>query len=428
MACNTPGCSDAAAAGSGANVVYTPKATCSGATFCDSKLEGLPFAPGLDLVGVPEGDQCLHRLGAAKGVWQHDPDRPGGSDFAGPLANGLAFQPGEKMGTDECGHVPMLRDVSVAGGPPTLEVVAQDVAVKSSGELTLTTVCKGGKVRTDVLEPEPYDDANPCEANISFLGFVRQIVIEGGKQVTRKVWKAVTRFVLPDAQISKFTGVDLTDGNSWRKLVAKKRGDCWEVGLDAPETAVVDDCSLLPSVGSTFAYLLACDGGVHKKIEPQSGKTLVGNGSTWELKVLGLTRPTSGIRHFIGQKFTGNTSTLGDIPGRVDLIGVTSGQTTGTFDMTDIPGYTAGRSTVWVRATAHAGIGGSGLEALAQVYANGEVICEAWVDDANDFAYKDSVVYPVKLTNDSFGFNLNTYTNAVPGCQAQARLEVVGWD
>jgi hypothetical protein len=240
--------------------------------------------------------------------------------------------------------------------------------------------------------------------------------------------QALTRIVFPDTQITKFTGVDLTDGTLWRGVVAKKRGSCWELGLDEEEAATVDDCSLYPSVGSTFPYLIACDGGVMKKVEPQSGKTLVGNGSSWELKVLGMTRPTGGSRYLIGKKHAGQTSSLGDIPNRVDTIGVTSGQTTGTFTMTTIPGYTAGRSTVWVRAWAHTGIGGSGLEALAQVKANSEVIAEAWVDDQNDFAYKDSTVYPVQLTNDTFTFDLNVYTSTTSGCQAQASLEVVGWD
>lgn len=428
MACNTPDCSPTATAGSGANVVNTPQRVCSGAAFCDDKLEGLPFANGFDLVGVPEGDQCLHRSSAAKGVWQHDPARAGGADFVGPLQGGLAFQPGEAMDTDECGYLPMLRDTTVAGGEPTVEVVAQNVEVRSVGDLTLTTLCKGGKLRQDVLEPEAYDDANPCEANLSLFGFVWQIVIENGKSVRRKVWKALTRLVMPDTQISKFEGVDLTDGTLWRAMVAKKRGNCWEFGLAPEEEAVVEDCSLKPSVGSTFAYLLACDGGVQKKVEPQLGKTLVGDGTNWKLQEAGMRRPTSGTRHFVGKKFTGNSSTVGDIPGRVDTIGVTSGQTTGTFDMATVPGYVAGASIVWVRAWAHTGIGGSGLEALAQVSTNGEVICEAWVDDANDFAYKDSAVYPVKLTSDAFTFHLNTYTNATPGCQAQASLEIVGWE
>lgn len=428
MSCSTPNCSPTAAAGAGANVVHTPQRTCSGQTFCDDRLEGLPFVQGIDLVGVPEGDRCLGRIAAPKGVWQHDPSRAGGADFVGPLEGGLAFQPGENMGTDECGHLPMLRDTTVAGGPVTLEVVKQDVASISAGELGVMTACKGGKVRQDILAPEDYDDANPCEANLSFLAFVRQVVIEGGVSKTRKVWKALTRIIFPDSQISKFTGVDLTDGNAWRPMVAKKRGGCWEVGLGEPESAVVEDCSLYPSVGTTFPYLIACDGGVQKKVEPQAGMSLVGNGTTWEIKPAGLTRLTA--RHFIGQKHVGH-SNGGDIAGRVDTITVTSGAQSGTFDMLTTlaaSGYTTGRKIAWVRASTLAGIGGAGLEALAQVVVNGEVIGESWCDDQNDFAYKDSVVYPVALTDNKFTFELKGTTSDNTNCQAWSKLEVVGWE
>mgnify|MGYP003507578791 FL=1 len=428
MSCNTPNCSDTAVAGSGANVVYNPPRTCSGQTFCDDKLEGLPYSNGLDLVGVPEGDKCLHRMSAVQGVWQHDPSRAGGADFVGPITGGLSFEPGTNMGVDECGHLPMLRDKTVAGGPVTLELVKQDVVNTPSGELAVMTACKGGKVRQDILAPEDYDDANPCENNLSLLGFVRTVVIEGGKQKTIKVWKALTRILFPDTQISKFTGVDLTDGNAWRPMVAKKRGTCWEVGLGEPESAVVEDCSLYPSVGTTFPYLIACDGGVQKKVEPQNGMSLVGNGTSWEIKPAGLTRLSA--RYFIGQKHTGQTS-AGDIPNRVDTIGVTSGSQTGTFDMlTTLAGfgYTTGRKIAWVRASTLAGIGGAGLEALSQVKVNGEVIGESWCDDQNDFAYKDSVVYPVALTNNQFTYELYGYTSDNTNCQAWSKLEVVGWE
>ena len=326
MACNTPNCSDTSTAGTGANVVTVPQRACSGATFCDENLEGLPFSNGVDLVGVPEGDQCLHRVAAPAGVWQHDPARAGGADYVGPL-NGLTFKPGENLATDECGHLPMLRDVTPAGGQPTVELVKQDVSVNSYGELASMTTCKGGKVRQDIIEPEVYDDANPCEANLSLLGFVRQVVIEGGVSKTRKVWKALTRILFPDTQISKFTGVDLTDGNSWRAVVAKKRGNCWEIGLDEEAEDTTDDCSLYASVGATFPYLLACDGGVMKKVEPQAGKSLVGDGSSWKLRTVGFNM--LGTRHQIFSQ-SGTKPTV----------------VTTEVDLTQVPGYVEGAQQV----------------------------------------------------------------------------------
>jgi hypothetical protein len=429
MSCSTPNCSGTATAGSGANVVNTPARTCSGETFCDDKLEGLPFSTGVDLVGVPEGDKCLHRVNSPKGIWQHDPSRAGGSDFVGPLEAGLSFQPGENMTEDECGHLPVLRDVTPAGAAkPVLELVKQDVTEVVAGELAIITKCKGGKVRTDILAPVAYDDANPCEANLSLLGFVTQVVIEGSKQVTRKVWKALTKIVLPDTQVSKFSSVDLTDGTNWRNVVVKKRGNCWELGLAPAEAAESNDCSTYDSVGATFGYLLACDGGTLKKVEPQNGMALVGNGSAWELKPLGLTRLSA--RHFIGSEHAGHSGT-GDIAGRVDTIGTTAGSQSGTFNMLTTlgaSGYVTGRKIAWVRALAHVGIGGAGTEALAQVIVNGEVIQEAWADDGNDFAYRCVGVYPVALTNDQFTFDLNTSVDNTSACQAFSKLEVVGWE
>lgn len=426
MACNTPNCSDASSAGTGANVVTIPQRACSGATFCDDNLEGLPFSQGVDLVGVPEGDSCLHRVAAAKGIWQHDPARAGGADFVGPI-EGIKFQPGENMPTDECGHLPMLRDVTVAGGPVTLELVKQDVSVNSYGDLTSTTTCKGGKVRQDIIEPEVYDDANPCEANLSLLGFVRQVVIENGVNKTRKVWKALTRILFPDTQITKFTGVDLTDGNSWRAVVAKKRGNCWELGLDEEAEDTSDDCSLYASVGTAFPYLLACDGGTMKKVEPQNGMSLVGDGTSWKLAPAGMTRLSS--RHFIGQEYTGFANSA-NISTAIDDLGTTSGSTNGTFDMTTLTGYTAGRRIAWVRAVTYIGLlnPAGAVEAIAQVDVNGEVIAETWNDTAHSFCDSDKVVYPVALTDDKFTYNLITSTSNLSTGQAYAKLEVVGWE
>jgi len=71
---------------------------------------------------------------------------------------------------------------------------------------------------------------------------------------------------------------------------------------------------------------------------------------------------------------------------------------------------------------------GSGLEALAQCKINGEVKSESWIDTVHDFGYKNDVLYPVKLTGDSFTFELYTYAQSATQTQAFVKLEVVGWE
>jgi hypothetical protein len=410
-------------AGSGQFVVNAPQRTCSGATFCDGRLEGLPFASQVDLVGVPEGDQCLHRLNAPPGVWQHDPNRPGGADFVGPLS-GVAFTPGTNLSTTECGFQPMLR--STAGG--AVELVKQDVTTRSDGELAVVTTCTGGTQRTDILDPEDFDDDNPCEANLSLLGWVNQVVIVNGQNTFRKVWKQLTKLVFPATQLTTFTGVDYTDGVNWRRAVFKKSGACMELGLAEADEAVSNTCQDYPSTGTTFPYLLACKDGTTHKVEPTAGKSLVGDGTNWQLRDAGGTLLNP--RLLIGQKREGyTTSTSAIISGLVDSSGPTTGQTTGTYNMTAIPGYVAGTARkAKLRAHVSANTLALGGYPVAQVKVNDQIMMEASATSANVIGYTDSAYFEAVLTGDSFTFDLRAGVSNVVTGQAFAKIEVIGWE
>lgn len=422
MACNTPDCSDANIAGTGQFVTNVPQRTCSGETFCDSNLEGLPFANQIDLVGVPEGDQCLNRINAAKGIWQHDPDRPGGSDYVGPLSAGLNFVPGTNVGEDECGFVPTLRSNSDG----SVELVKQDVVERSDGELSVVNTCSGGTQRTDILDPEDFDTDNPCEANISILGWVNQAVIVNGRNTLRKVWKQLTKLLFPATQLTSFTDSDYTDGDHWRRAAWKKNGTCWELGLDEADEAVSDSCADLPSAGTQFPYLFACKDGVQNKVEPTAGMTLVGDGSNWNLRATGGT--ILNPRVLVGQNRAGFTSTRGGtISSLVDDPTATTGQTTGTYDMTAISGYVAGSNMAKVRCAVEVNSVAPGAYPVAQVKINDMIAAEASMTSNSTFAMGYAVYVDVKLTNDTFTFDLRAAVSSGNG-QAWSKLEIVGFE
>lgn len=283
MSCQTNDCGDAPVAGTGAFAVSTPRRSCTGGGICADGYEGLPYANQVDLVGVPEGDRCLHRLNAAKGIWQHDPDRPGGADYVGPLSGGISFTPGENLGEGECGYSAILKE----GTNGAVELVKQDVAERSDGELAVIQQCSGGKQRTDVLTPEDFDEDNPCEENLSLLGWVNQTVVVNGIATVRKVWKQLTRLLFPSSQLTEFEDIDYTAAGSDRRAVWREVGGCMELGVAEPDEANPSGCADLPSAGTTFQYLIGCKDGVESKVEPTAGFSLVGDGSNWQSRQQG---------------------------------------------------------------------------------------------------------------------------------------------
>lgn len=281
--CPNNDCSKTAPAGSARNTVnQAPARACSGASFCDDRLEGLPFSSGgTNLVGVPDGEKCLHRVGSPTGVWQHDESRADGPDFVGPLVS-PAFVPPASIGAGECGFIASLRVVGTDDdGNSLVQVAKQDVVTKSYGNLSILTQCEGGKARIDEMVPVEYDPSNPCEANFTLLGYVQRIVIENGVSKLQKVWKAFTRLFWPDGQITKFPDFNDSDPTQ-RRLIAKQTpAGCWEFGL-APVVPPDADCSSYTSTGESFDFLLACDGGDTKKVEAVNGKILKGVDGKWK--------------------------------------------------------------------------------------------------------------------------------------------------
>ncbi len=415
MSCPNNDCSGAPVAGAGQFTVNVPQRTCSGATFCNAQLEGLPFAGQVDLVGVPEGDQCLHRINAPVGVWHHDPNRPGGADYVAPL-NVL----GTALSTTECGFQPSLR----LNADGSISLVKQDVDERPDGELAVINTCASGTQRTDILDPEDFDNDNPCEVNLSLLGWVNQAVIINGQNALRKVWKQVTRLLFPSTQLTSFTGVDYTDGAAWRRATWKKVGECWELGYDEADPAVSDSCADLISTGSTFPYLLACKDGITKKVEPTAGMSPVGDGTNFQMVEAGGHLMDDPI-YFVGQVRGGNTNTP-SISGMTDVPAATSGQTSGSFDMTAIPGYTVGSKKAKLRIVTMVDSLIGGGEALAKATVNNMTVAQAYVDSAYGFGYSHIDYVEVKLTADGFTFTLTGYSLNT-NTQAYVKLEVYGW-
>lgn len=98
---------------------------------------------------------------------------------------------------------------------------------------------------------------------------------------------------------------------------------------------------------------------------------------------------------------------------------------TGTFDMDggSIPGYTAGKSVAVCRAVVYSDSGLGSTESHAQVIVNGLVLLESWIDSATAFAFQQSNVFEVPLTNDTFTYSVVAAGDAL----AFAKLEVIGF-
>ena len=185
----------------------------------------------------------------------------------------------------------------------------------------------------------------------------------------------------------------------------------------------IDECPAV-SDEEELDSIWGCFEGKWTPILPVEGRRLIGvAGPKWALEdesIEGFATP----RYFIGQKRSGYTGTP-SVVGIVDTPG-TSGLASGTFNMATISNYTTGASVVYVRATtAVENITGAN-EAKAQVKINGEVIAESWMDTAFQYGYRDSVVYPVKITSDAFTFEL-VADAATSTVWAWAKLEVVSW-
>jgi hypothetical protein len=280
MACNT-GCQDVAGVPPpSARPAGRPPASCMGG-FCDDGLLGLPESPALDLVGVPAGDDCLHRMDAVKGVWQHDPNHPGGADFVGALDR-LEFLLGQRVASGDdggFGKVPILLPGYDAQGKASLEVVPQDVGENAAGFLSVMRQNQCGDVRQDKLVPAALDG---CPDNLFLLGMVKTLRTCGNREYVDYAFKEISKLVLPSTQVPSLTADEMLDGDNVRTAAWRKSGQCWELGV-APKTG----CSYLSPVAPAdeFDYIMVCKSGVPMKLGGIAGKTLIGlpNGR-WKVK------------------------------------------------------------------------------------------------------------------------------------------------
>lgn len=207
-----------------------------------------------------------------------------------------------------------------------------------------------------------------------------------------------------------------------RHLVIDANGN---VTCDTIEVGGCRDVTPVDELDSVWG----CKDGVFSPLLPVLGKGLVGAGDPvkWTVGDIATGKVLLDNRYFIGQRNAGYTLTT-NIPAAVDTNGTTTGLQSGTFNMTTIPSYVSGFNIAWVRIQQMVNATGSGLEAIAQCIINGEVKAESWIDTVHDFGYKNDVIYPVKLTGDSFTFELYTYAQSATQTQAFTKLEVVGWE
>lgn len=300
-------------------------------SYCDDKLEGLPFSPRLDLVGVPEGDQCLHRIDDWPGVWQHDPSLPGGADFVGPLRNLEASMPAAlPSGVDAAfGFIPLITEGADRNGKPTMLIGPQSLGEVSSGFMAALRTDGRGKWRFDKIVPTAL---STCPANLFLFGFIETVRTCGGVSYTDYEFKKLDSLTFPDAQLTKFIGSDLLDQDHFRTLGMKKTGDCWTLGL-LPASGCSYATALLET--DVFDAVTVCKDGVSRTLPAFEGKMLVGNADgKWAL-----TDGSVGMVDIASEPVI-YTRTLAAVPTN----------NTDTYDLTGAPGYSADYKFVWVQA------------------------------------------------------------------------------
>lgn len=225
MGCNTPNCGQSPAAGAGvATAVPQDLSQCAGFAFCDPKLLSLPKATAMNLVGVPDGDQCLKRISAKKGVWLHNPENPGGPDYVGGLDQ-IVVTGMDKLATTGCSLIPALRPTTDAQGMSALELVIASPQDKDKGTLGALNTCgTNGGLRQDRIIPTALSS---CPNNLFFLGFEKVTEVVDGQSVVNYQWREATEIKFPQSQVGELSSPDLTDTTNYSMAVWHKSGGCW---------------------------------------------------------------------------------------------------------------------------------------------------------------------------------------------------------
>ncbi len=257
MGCNTPNCGQSPAAGAGvATAVPQDLSQCAGFAFCDPKLLSLPKATAMNLVGVPDGDQCLKRISAKKGVWLHNPENPGGPDYVGGLDQ-IVVTGMDKLATTGCSLIPALRPTTDAQGMSALELVIASPQDNSKGTIGALNACgTNGGLRPDRIIPESLSG---CPNNLSLLAFEAVTEIVDGQSIVNYKWYGASALKFPQGQVGDLTGADLTDTTNYRMAVFHKAGGCWV--LKAADGSVFDGLCDVPfkELGDTDPLnVLAC--------------------------------------------------------------------------------------------------------------------------------------------------------------------------
>ncbi len=210
----------------------------------------------MNLVGVPDGDQCLKRISAKKGVWLHNPENPGGPDYVGGLDQ-IVVTGMDKLATTGCSLIPALRPTTDAQGMSALELVIASPQDNSKGTIGALNACgTNGGLRPDRIIPESLSG---CPNNLSLLAFEAVTEIVDGQSIVNYKWYGASALKFPQGQVGELTGADLTDTTNYRMAVFHKAGGCWV--LKAADGSVFDGLCDVPfkELGDTDPLnVLAC--------------------------------------------------------------------------------------------------------------------------------------------------------------------------
>ena len=357
----------------------------------------------MNLVGVPDGDQCLKRISAKKGVWLHNPENPGGPDYVGGLDQ-IVVTGMDKLATTGCSLIPALRPTTDAQGMSALELVIASPQDNSKGTLGALNTCgTNGGLRQDRIIPAALSG---CPNNLFLLTFEKVTEIVDGQSVVNYQWRESSALKFPSSQIGELSGVDLTDTENYRMAVWHTSGNCKELKM-ATGSVFNGLCEVeFKELGDTDPLnVLACttDGLNRVLISAALLRRILGRNGLTRIDPVLITRQKTGVG-------------IGD---------VISGSGSGTVDVTDhdIPEEA---TIAWVRVEVGlANISGTTNHIIATATINGEVVAGVSVDSSTTGDVdRMSLAYPVTITDNEFTFStsLSVSESLSGGCYAEIKL------
>ena len=391
MGCNTPNCGQSPAAGAGvATAVPQDLSQCAGFAFCDPKLLSLPKATAMNLVGVPDGDQCLKRISAKKGVWLHNPENPGGPDYVGGLDQ-IVVTGMDKLATTGCSLIPALRPTTDAQGMSALELVIASPQDNSKGTIGALNACgTNGGLRPDRIIPESLSG---CPNNLSLLAFEAVTEIVDGQSIVNYKWYGASALKFPQGQVGELTGVDLTDTTNYRMAVFERAGGCWV--LKAADGSVFDGLCDVPfkELGDTDPLnVLACttEGLRRVLVSADLLKSVLG-------KVGAMTMLE---RTPIYRKYAGDNIISTYVDHGPDI-----GADSGTMDLSDyVPD---GATIAWVHIQAGLACNASSAGTIRIAINGKDVMHVGFTQESGYGIDRDSITIPVALADRKFTYSVS---------------------